>query len=408
MFYPCSRRSVLATPRRVRLSTFVAVQKFKFQKTVASAAVRMKMKNGDGPVSDDTQSVRANDDYNTICVGLAGDMPRATASHARRCASTPTIENMLGNADTRGDSLNYRCYRNLNHQVYMEIKQQIESDPLVDLSAIVAQYQSYAAEIGELSTAEKKRNAPAYSRPEKTRKHIPTVHSTPVDPDSECANLFRKTLSVLNTAQQGSKSEMYQAMTTIFSAEDRRKHFDSLEDFLANNPAPEEEVNAEFRYINPEEVLKTKGNSIHGPRREDVGKFNRKLFEMQCRQYRGHLQLCFSINPYFFREMNTVLSNSEIIRTDYVEMRYFDNGVEKDIGTFMLIVHKTTDGIMCTVKNSACALFESLAQGSFCSKYSKYSSQVLFLYFDTFILYNVVFLTEKAAQAVNDLFFSQS
>ena len=102
--------------------------------------------------------------------------------------------------------------------------------------------------------------------------------------------------------------------------------------------------NQEFTYIRLEDVVKSKGNPILKPRREDIGNYNQKLFNMQFTDKEDIIKIDMHCNPSFFSETADV---SRIILCEPVFVSYFNEDKKIMIGSFMLIIHES-DCQLCT------------------------------------------------------------
>jgi hypothetical protein len=202
-------------------------------------------------------------------------------------------------------------------------------------------------------------------------------------------------------------SKSYQAMLSIIDKDYAKESKSTLESLLEQEIIFEDKSDKQFNYIKIEDVLKTKGNSVMGPKREDVGKYNRKLFEMQEKEMMGVSKITMHSNPKFFREASSVAATSEIIYCEEVLISYFNLGKHYNIGNFFLLVHKNQGVIHCTVKDKKTELFKDLSQTDIEASYLKGTKKIHFLCLETFIIYRVVFSTVDAASSAYESFFKK-
>lgn len=301
--------------------------------------------------------------------------PRAVA---RRCSHPPStrFQELLGNTSISRETDARPEYKILNTQALKEIRQKLSENSSADLRGITQWYRENAADGCSLLCQDST-----------------MMHPYPARGRNE-----------LIRATQGHTGDLYAALESLFG---RRKVVsrDSLDVFLDGNFQPLEEANAPFKYIRLEDVFKSKGNSVNGPRREDIGRYNRKLFDMQFSQAKEAAQPRLRLNLDFFPEMNELLRSSRVIRSEYVTLHCFNGDSRFEIGDFILVIHENDDGIFCTIRNEKKLLFDKIALGSFCAGYSPRSRSIIFLYLDTFIPYDIEFVSGELAEEVYKAFF---
>lgn len=342
------------------------------------------------------------------------------------------LERFLGNVDASEEEVSSIAFVNLNKQVLKDITSIIRKNSTADLKDIIVQYEAFTQEIASLkdsdSTLDSRSSHYTYNG-----SHAAVKHGRRGDNASDEAwddrrfaigqNGLSKGKTIANFAdpnaagplgmdlnmQYHGKNEIRngrQALQTLFGKKiPRRENKDTLSMLLDENYSPEDVQNMEFNYIKLEDVVKSKGNSINGPKREDVGRYNRKLFDMQFNENRNVYTVSVDVNPRFFPELRKINETSEILCCETIIVNYFDRQNTFLIDEFFLTVHKSID-VFCTIRGKTHVLFDRMTRGSVQAVHVPGSSNIVFLYLDSFILYNLIFVSSEAASAVYELFFA--
>lgn len=205
-------------------------------------------------------------------------------------------------------------------------------------------------------------------------------------------------------------TDFYNAIKCIFELKNSKNSKNDLDSFLNEYLSSDQNIQ-EFKYIRLKDVFKSKGNSINGPRREDVGRYNRKLFGMQTA---ASISDSVALNPKFFDEPNIVLNNkSEMIFFQHCEISYFDSHGRVNIGDYKILIykmpdiHETPHEKICSILNTENILFDSLKISDFISFYDDKSTKILFLYLESFIIYEINFVNNNIAKTACKLFFDE-
>ena len=94
-----------------------------------------------------------------------------------------------------------------------------------------------------------------------------------------------------------------------------------------------------FSYINVNDVVKFKGNSIQGPRREGIGSYNKKLFEDYSNQLENISATKTAVNLNFYNliDLNSI---DKILFSNFAKIFQFDGSDKIFLGEFLLVVFK--------------------------------------------------------------------
>lgn len=167
---------------------------------------------------------------------------------------------------------------------------------------------------------------------------------------------------------------------------------------------PECQESEGFAYINIQDVLKTKGNAIHGPRRENIGRFNRKLFETYSKKLEPAMQERLVVNLKFY-PCFSFLEGDQVLSSDYVLVTLFDGPRKVAVSEHILVIHKScSERKFCTIRNESTSLFIRSKEVNFCST-SNSCRKINLMYLPTLSLYSIEFLCENALAFAYDSFF---
>lgn len=321
---------------------------------------------------------------------------------------------LLGNVDTLKSEATNIEFINLNKQVLKDITTILESDQCADLGDIIFQYESFIEEIAELASSMQQ---PLPSTRSSWAGRVNMMRDMWAD-----AGLCKSYRDFVFGAE--SKAGTFGYEHSAVSSEPRRlnathealhamfdrtiegkRNKDSLSQLLDANFQQEAQSEPVFPYVRIEDIIKSKGNSIKGPKREDVGRYNRKLFDMQFNSQQAPLPVKVSLNPRFFRELSDIAQTSEIVKCEMCVASYFHCGESYEVGEFFLVVHTQGQTTLCTVKSEGGLLFDGMEKDSVHAIYFAGCANILFLYYDTFILYNLAFTSVEAASSVYEAFF---
>lgn len=199
-------------------------------------------------------------------------------------------------------------------------------------------------------------------------------------------------------------TDSFLALASIFKINPLASKNDALSRLLDQEPECQESVR--FAYISIQDVVKSKGNAIHGPKRENIGKFNRKLFETCSRELDSALQHKLVVNLKFYPNFDSFLGSDKVLSSDYVSVALFSSPREISIGEHILIIHKTSDEKkLCTIKNENSSVFTRIEGSSFCSAVNADKKRINLMYLPTLSLYSIEFLCQDALTFAYDLFF---
>ncbi len=202
--------------------------------------------------------------------------------------------------------------------------------------------------------------------------------------------------------------EYFSGIKNIFLNKKKNDDLENTLEALLNNEIEDIHVqNTEFKFIKLEDIFKSKGNCINGPRREDIGKYNIKLFEMLCKNNKKNKEFKIIINPCFFKELSDIVNKYKIIQCEHINFYYFKNCMKYQIEDCIIAFYIKKNKISCTIRNTEIILFDFTDYDLFKAHLSKNSKEILFFYFENFTLYSIKFLSSEIANDVYELFFSK-
>lgn len=205
-------------------------------------------------------------------------------------------------------------------------------------------------------------------------------------------------------------TDSYLALASVFNLNPLASQSDSLSDLLNQEfEFDDVENNAcekEFSYINIKDVLKSKGNAINAPKREDIGIFNRKLFESHSKELAILNQERLFVNPGF---VGLSFQKDEILSSDPVSLSVFDGQTRISKGDYILVLHRSkNNSLFCTIRNQADTFIYKAKKSAFCCGTSFNNKRVLnLLCLETLSLAAVEFVCEEAASFAFKLFFQK-
>lgn len=163
-----------------------------------------------------------------------------------------------------------------------------------------------------------------------------------------------------------------------------------------------------FNYIKVCEIVKSKGNAINGPRKEDVGNFNRKLFETYSKEIEQASVTRSSVNLKFFNFSKWSGIDDQILFSDFVKFYIFNGPEKRFIDEFILIIHKNRENVLISALNTENELFSSKFNDSFHASLSKNKNKISIFNIEEFSLYELCFINENAALDAYEKFFKNS
>lgn len=178
---------------------------------------------------------------------------------------------------------------------------------------------------------------------------------------------------------------------------------DSLSAFLEANMPPEPDEQA-FNYIRLEDVIKSKGNAVRGPRREDVGRFNMKLFESHVSRS-PELNIVVQPNVAFYEPLRGILSNSQAKQcAEALIFSYNSSGCFAH-GRCVVVVHSDANGEpLFTAADTDRVFFQCLRRSNVVSSLRK-PSNIACISLDDFVVFNIMFNDMPRAEQIFYEFF---
>lgn len=167
-------------------------------------------------------------------------------------------------------------------------------------------------------------------------------------------------------------------------------------DLLLNQEFNEEK---EITYIDINEVVKKKGTSIHGPRRQDVDRFNRKLFESQSRDVLNTYHERLFVNLRFYPEINII--TNEVISCDYVDITCYTGLIKS---RHILILHKKQNEVVLSLSTDKKYLYFEICRSEFISS-GNLKKTINILHVGKFEILSIEFINENAAEFVYKNYF---
>lgn len=336
---------------------------------------------------------------------------RARAKKDFACKLKP-FSRLLGNVDVLKLETSCSEFMILNKLVLRDLQRMIIKKPSADLSSLLLQYTGHIKHIlnhnGRYLESDNVIVEPLELKSNKiNNKSLDQKIKSPLEikaysQDSSYSN-FQKSKRI--TSQY---SEAYVAICSLYGYDPFKDPEDSLTALLEQNFNSEEEVPNQFKYVKVDDVIKTKGVSIYGPRREDVGKYNRKLFEMQTRDFSKRNKLIINMNPMFFKETRDLAQKYEVTRCEQVELEYYSHGFAVKLDRYMMVVFLDQSEIFCTIKNLNLVLFDKMSHSQIKSSYKPNSKEIIMLYLETLVMYRILFHSEEAAKIMYEKFFSKN
>jgi len=193
--------------------------------------------------------------------------------------------------------------------------------------------------------------------------------------------------------------ELRMALELIFGKEKEEEN-DTLLQLLEENKA--DETSAPFIYMDVNEMIKSKGNSVVGPKREELGRYNRKLFVIQSRENEKQCAITLRVNERFYGEGRGTRCYDSMVY-------FFKRGGLLKIDRMAILVD-CADGRerRMTIRSDRMDLFVDLRKDDVRGKYLEAGNVAYFLHKETFVLYKIVILPPVADCSVLSEFFTRN
>ncbi|KAM0680869.1 hypothetical protein GINT2_001143 [Glugoides intestinalis] len=195
-----------------------------------------------------------------------------------------------------------------------------------------------------------------------------------------------------------SLTESYLALASVFKVSPLPLKTDSLEALLELEfGSTLEEEPASLDYIDVKDVVKSKGNAINGPRREDVGTFNRKLFDSYSKQVEQSKNSRLLVNINFFSSYKAIFNFDRIITADFVCFHKFNYQSKQTYPDCLFVIHERSSTRLCTVIYKNTLIIDKIDANLFMHSLSKCKRKIHILHKEHFFLFSMEFLCESAA-----------
>lgn len=189
----------------------------------------------------------------------------------------------------------------------------------------------------------------------------------------------------------------------------RSLFLDSNESILSNFLSMEEPVDIKaIDYMKIEDVLKTKGNAINGPRREDIDRFNRKLFDSHTKELESVYAERIILNLEFYPLL--AINTNSVVCADLIELEILSlknenyKFTEKSrLPNCILIIHRVNNTNVLSLATEREFIYRELAESSF--EYKKRNRILDLLELSTFSIFSVKFLSAFVCNQVTERFF---
>ncbi|ELA41404.1 uncharacterized protein VICG_01509 [Vittaforma corneae ATCC 50505] len=294
----------------------------------------------------------------------------------------------------------------LNEELLSELFHIIQINPITNLAELGRIYRQEIRRILDIPES-------SYSfRNYSTRKRYDVLRDNQENIPKAKSNLRPRLKSSKPCKNENSKkryTESYLVFGSLFGISPPLSSDDFLTVFLEqNSDVLEEREKMLVHYIQLNDVVKTRGNPINGPRKEDIGMYNRKIFETYSRKGNGIAQDQLVVNVKFFPKYNNYIGHDLILTSDFVQLYKFNGSSKQRLEQSLFIVHQRDSKKKCTIFHSDKIIFNKLEKEQFKYALSKCKRSINILHFETFTLYSAEFLCENAAIRVFNSFFSKN
>lgn len=159
----------------------------------------------------------------------------------------------------------------------------------------------------------------------------------------------------------------------------------------------EEPEDQTFTYINVKDVIKTKGNAINGPKREDIGVYNRKLYESHTKQINRLSQDQLMVNLKFYPQYAAFVGTDTVSAADFVNVYKFNESYTQRHEHCMFLVHQKETKKRFTIIYEEKFLIRKMHRGKYECAMGQCKKKVTILHLEAFELYSIEFVSESAA-----------
>lgn len=205
------------------------------------------------------------------------------------------------------------------------------------------------------------------------------------------------------------RTESYLVFRSLFSANPLLANIDRLTAFLEKNSGlTKEQERASIHYIRVRSIIKARGNPIEGPKKEDVGMYNRRIFDCYSKEINCLNQDQSIVNAKFFPRYDSFLGHDLVITSDFVQLYKFNGSSKQRLEESLFIIHQRDTKKKVTVLYCGKIIFNRLGKDQFKYTLSKCKRSINILHFETFTLYRVEFSYENAAIRAFTFFFSEN
>lgn len=277
----------------------------------------------------------------------------------------------------------------INKELYASLQQALNRNDVVDLRDIGKRYRrdiTKAIGVGEASYTINRHYANQEEQKASRKKAFPSFYKI-------C---------------YGNKyfTDSYITLGSIYGVNVLYSSKDSLDALLEREfgSADDDELSV-INYVDVDDVIKTKGNAINGPRKEDVGIFNRKMFEPYSKEVDRIKKNILIVNVNFFQSYKAHFADDRIIASDYVHLCEFDGQSRKLFSSCILVVHEKNQKAVFSILNEGRFILQNIDKKDVKSALSKCKMKINILLFDVFKLYSAEYSCRNAAQFTFNSFF---
>lgn len=276
----------------------------------------------------------------------------------------------------------------LNKELIAEISHAMRISPITDLNNLARAYRRQARKIITVPD-------PSYPF---SCMHVHTQNKKPrqAKDTGKCDYSLVAVKRTKNTNRQFTES--YMALASLYGVSPLASRDDLLTALLEQNPDTLEEDRKQiFTYIDANDVIKTKGNAINGPKREDIGQYNRKIFENYTKELEKTMWDQLIVNLKFFPKYWSFVGCDAVIASDFVQVFRFGECYKQRIEDCLFLIHQENDSRWCTIVNVDDFILYKMHKEQFECALGKCRRHLNILHLETFTLYTVEFLCENAA-----------
>lgn len=301
------------------------------------------------------------------------------------------------------------CLPEINKELLCEVSRLIEMNPAASLKEIEKKYRKKiikAISLGEGKTSSEDNSSIEY--------------------EDEILELMIESSSQEQQFVKRKKSDVYSYYKTETSKKEFTESYLVLGTFFQIYPyvptentldalleidfgLPDEGEQVPVCYMEVKNVVKSKGNSINGPHREDIGMFNRKLFESYCNDLEKEMQNRVIVNLEFYPEIDRFIGDEEVISADPVSIFKFNGPSKEMLGDFIFIAHmKGIYPIFSAVNTDGSnVLFNRLSMSNVLYSRGKDKRRIQIFHLETFTIFVIEFLSASIATKVYKSVFGE-